>query len=91
MPLNTLYEKVKNEESFSKKIYNRGLYRYSDRIYVDHEYEMKTISDRRLGSNAFEKLPKLFYSKNQMINIIIFKYMEEKMEKGNISGLEEII
>ena len=60
--LNTLYEKVKNEESFSKKIYNRGLYRYSDRIYVDHEYEMKTISDRRLGSNAFEKLPKLFYS-----------------------------
>lgn len=60
--LNTLYEKVKNEESFSKKIYNRGLYRYSDMIYVDHEYEMKTISDRRLGSNAFEKLPKLFYN-----------------------------
>lgn len=60
--LNTLSEKVKNEESLSNIIYNRGLYRYSDRIYIEHNHEMKKISDRRLGSNAFEKLPTLFFS-----------------------------
>lgn len=71
--LNTLSEKVKNEKSFSNIIYNRGLYRYSDRIYIEHDDEMKKISDRRLGSNAFEKLPTLFFNEKPNDN---FDYVQ---------------
>ncbi|MBV7435626.1 Eco57I restriction-modification methylase domain-containing protein [Cardiobacteriaceae bacterium TAE3-ERU3] len=39
---------------------NRGQYRYSDAIYKDYPVEMKAISDRRIASNAFRKLPDLF-------------------------------
>lgn len=41
-------------------ISNRGQYRYSDNIYEDYPSEMTQISDRRIASNAFQKLPHLF-------------------------------
>ena len=47
--------------SFADIVTNRGVYRYSDLIYVEHLEKMTRISDRRLASNAFEKLPELFY------------------------------
>ncbi len=39
---------------------NRGQYRYSDKIYKDYPSEMTQISDRRIASNAFQKLSNLF-------------------------------
>ena len=48
-------------QSFSEIVSNRGLYRYSDLIYNEHPEAMKRVSDRRLASNAFEKLNKLFF------------------------------
>lgn len=46
--------------SLDEIISNRGQYRYSDEIYKDYPAEMKQISDRRIASNAFKKLPNLF-------------------------------
>lgn len=62
--LRSILMKVENDtkfEPFSKIIYNRGIYRYSDMIYKDHPQEMVKVSDRRLASNAFEKLQSLFF------------------------------
>lgn len=48
-------------KSFSKIVYNRGIYRYADKIYELFPDEMSKISDRRIASNAFEKLPGMFF------------------------------
>jgi len=61
--LNSILKKTEPhlcEGVFSEIVYNRGLYRYSDEIYELYPKEMKAISDRRLASNAFSKLPELF-------------------------------
>lgn len=47
--------------SISDYVTNRGSYRYSDKIYEVYPDLMKRVSDRRLASNAFQKLPELFY------------------------------
>lgn len=63
--LTSILRKVENRNDFipfSDIVFNRGIYRYSDKIYKEHGDEMKKISDRRLASNAFEKLPKVFYN-----------------------------
>ncbi len=61
--LNSILHKVKNHanfSSFSKIIYNRGLYRFSKKIYEEFPMEMKQFSDSRVGSSSFERLPDLF-------------------------------
>lgn len=60
--LNTIISKVsqKMTDNLDTIVSNRGQYRYSNKIYVDYPSEMKYISDRRIASNAFQKLPKLF-------------------------------
>ncbi len=50
-----------NFESIDQFVTNRGSYRYSDLIYDIYPSLMERVSDRRLASNAFEKLPELFY------------------------------
>ncbi|WP_267247630.1 Eco57I restriction-modification methylase domain-containing protein [Streptococcus sp. Marseille-Q5986] len=61
--MNSIRKKVikKNFESIDKFVTNRGSYRYSDLIYTDFPNLMKRVSDRRVASNAFEKLPELFF------------------------------
>lgn len=51
----------KNFESIDQFVTNRGSYRYSDLIYRDFPNLMERVSDRRIASNAFEKLPELFF------------------------------
>lgn len=61
--MNSIRKKVikKNFESIDQFVTNRGSYRYSDLIYTDFPNLMKRVSDRRVASNAFEKLPELFF------------------------------
>ena len=60
--LNSILKKVTPQatQTLDAIVSNRGQYRYSDIIYDDHPTDMKRISDRRIASNAFEKLPSLF-------------------------------
>ena len=60
--LNSILKKVTTQatQTLDAIVSNRGQYRYSDMIYDDHPTDMKRISDRRIASNAFEKLPSLF-------------------------------
>jgi len=60
--LNSIRKKVWTISTISLMtiILNRGQYRYSDKVYVDHPEEMKKTSDRRISTNAFERMPKLF-------------------------------
>ena len=60
--LNNISKKVslKATRTLDEITSNRGQYRYSDKIYIDYPIEMKKISDRRIASNAFQKLPDLF-------------------------------
>lgn len=60
--LNSILKKVmkKATQTLDTIVSNRGQYRYSDAIYDDYPKEMKRISDRRIASNAFDKLPLLF-------------------------------
>lgn len=60
--LNSIVEKVQNLTitTLDYIISNRGQYRFSNKIYQDYPEEMKCISDRRIASNAFENLPKIF-------------------------------
>ena len=61
--LNAILQKVKKHKafsSFSKLIYNRGLYRFSKEIYEKYPVEMKQFSDSRINSSSFERLPALF-------------------------------
>ncbi len=60
--LNSIIHKVERltEDTLDNIVSNRGQYRYSDSIYEDYPEDMKQISDRRIASNAFQKLPHLF-------------------------------
>jgi len=61
--LNCILKRVKNRSDFapfSQIIYNRGLYRFSEKIYSEHSAEMKQFSDSRIGSSSFERLSELF-------------------------------
>ena len=61
--MNSIRKKVikKNFESIDQFVTNRGSYRYSDLIYTDFPKLMSRVADRRVASNAFEKLPELFF------------------------------
>lgn len=62
--LNRALRLVENKGKFSPLstiITNRGAYRYSDVIYSDFPEKMKRVSDRRLASNCFDKLPEFFF------------------------------
>lgn len=62
--LRSILNKVESHDnfhSFSDIVSNRGVYRYSDLIYDKYPKQMKRVSDRRLASNAFEKLPEFFF------------------------------
>ena len=62
--LNTIVNKVTSRSDFkpfSDIITNRGSYRYSDFAYEDSPEVLAKTSDRRLASNAFEKLSEIFY------------------------------
>ena len=61
--LNSIMIKVhiSPEDSLAEIVSNRGVYRYSDLIYKEQEESMQAVSDRRIASNAFEKLQHLFY------------------------------
>lgn len=62
--LNSILKKVEKSSGFhpfSDVVYNRGIYRYSDKIYTEHSKAMEKVSDRRLASNAFDKLEHLFF------------------------------
>ena len=61
--MNSIRKKIikKNFESIDQFVTNRGSYRYSDLIYTDFPNLMERVSDRRIASNAFEKLPELFF------------------------------
>lgn len=60
--LNNINQKVSKltKRTLDELVSNRGQYRYADKIYDDHPKEMLGISDRRIASNAFQKLPELF-------------------------------
>lgn len=60
--LNSIIQKVLtlSTDTLDSIISNRGQYRYTDKIYEDYPQEMQQISDRRIASNAFRKLPNLF-------------------------------
>ena len=61
--LNSILRRVRNCDdfhSFSDIIYNRGLYRFSKKIYDDYPEEMKQFTDSRVGSSSFQRLPLLF-------------------------------
>ncbi len=61
--LNSILHKVKSCVdflSFSTIIYNRGLYRFSKKIYEEYSAEMMKFTDSRVGSSSFERLPSLF-------------------------------
>lgn len=61
--LNSIIHKVEGSAgagTLDEIISNRGQYRFSDKIYQDYPVEMTKISDRRIASNAFRNLPKLF-------------------------------
>ena len=63
--LNDILRKVRKHVGFSSLstiIYNRGLYRFSKKIYTDHPDEMKKFTDSRIGASSFERLPELFTS-----------------------------
>lgn len=61
--LNQILRKIKNQainSPFSSIIHNRGLFRFSNKIYEDYPEQMKKFSDSRIGSSSFERLPDLF-------------------------------
>ncbi len=61
--LNGILHKVKKRADFSpfsKIIYNRGLYKFSKKIYEEYPMEMEQFTDSRVGSSSFERLPDLF-------------------------------
>ncbi|WP_218624085.1 Eco57I restriction-modification methylase domain-containing protein [Canicola haemoglobinophilus] len=60
--LNGIIHKVEKLtiKTLDEIVSNRGQYRYTDDIYKDYPEDMKQISDRRIASNAFQKLPHLF-------------------------------
>lgn len=47
-------------ESFSTIVANRGLYRFSDLVYIDYPDMMSQFTDSRISPSAFDKLSTLF-------------------------------
>lgn len=45
---------------FDKMVYNRGLYRFSEKMYSEHPDEMKQFTDSRVSSPSFDRLSDLF-------------------------------
>lgn len=60
--LNSIRKKVDifKEDSLSNVISNRGLYKYSDKAYLEEAEELKKSADARIAPSAFERMPKLF-------------------------------
>lgn len=60
--LNSTRSKVWQSEkcSFSDIIANRGLYKFSARVYSEHPDELAKMTDARIGSSSFERLSNLF-------------------------------
>lgn len=62
--LNSILKRVKNYDkdfvALSSIIENRGLYRFSRKIYDEKPEEMKKVTDSRIGASSFERMPSLF-------------------------------
>lgn len=60
--LNSIKEKVEefNEESLSTIVSNRGLYKYSKKVFEENPEEMKKTSDARIAPSSFDRMPELF-------------------------------
>ncbi len=61
--LRSILDKVKNSKNFktfSALIKNRGLYRFSKLCYQEQPEEMAKVTDSRIGSSVFERMPSLF-------------------------------
>lgn len=62
--LNSLLKKIEKSDnyvSFSNIIYNRGLYRFSKKVYQDYPQLNELLSDSRVFSGAFSRLSFLFH------------------------------
>ena len=61
--LNSILKKVNDAipESFSTIVKNRGVYRFSELAYSEHPEIGERMSDPRIASGAFERLPELFF------------------------------
>ena len=62
--LNAIMHKVigtSDFSPFSSIIYNRGLYRFSPKVYAEHPDEMGKITDSRIGASSFERISSLFF------------------------------
>lgn len=61
--LNSIVNKVKSisTNSFSDIVYNRGLYRYSDRAYSDIQNLSELTADRRIAPSCFDRMPNYFF------------------------------
>ena len=62
--LNTIIKKVHTDDfvSFSDIVKNRGVYRFSSLAYSEHPEIAEKMSDLRIASSAFERLPHLFFT-----------------------------
>jgi len=61
--LNKILDKVgknANQNSLNLIISNRGLYKFSKKMYQEQESEMKKMADSRVGASSFERMPELF-------------------------------
>lgn len=61
--LNSILNKVRAYAGFTslnQVIANRGLYRFSKKVYVEHPEEMAKITDSRIGASAFDRISALF-------------------------------
>lgn len=60
--LNTILNKVwkKAQRSLTDVITNRGLYRYSDKVYEEQPQAMNKTADKRIAPSCFERMPDLF-------------------------------
>lgn len=63
--LNSIKKKVENTDdgSLCDVITNRGIYRYSDKAYIEQPDELAKTADRRIAPSAFERMPKVFTAK----------------------------
>ena len=60
--LNSICKKVSgvSKRSLSEIVTNRGIYRYSDKIYEEEPQEVAKSADRRIAPSAFERMPRIF-------------------------------
>lgn len=62
--LNSLLTKISNTNitSLSNIVTNRGVYRFSSKMYKENPNEMNRVTDSRVLSNAFDRFPEFFFS-----------------------------